>query len=178
MKQRVLSLILAVAFAFTSIAAAAQQTTNIEAIVRQIAKEFDDTKGVDCMVLEKGVALGMVKGAFKPMFGSAFMKNVTSMVIIDYSDASEEICNAIRSKVEGFSKLLDDLTPDKSEQKEGEYTRCYATINGTSISDFMIIMESDKNKMFLYMGGVLDIEKLEMEISNSQKGSGNSNDQI
>ena len=42
----------------------------------------------------------------------------------------------------------------------------------------MIIIESDKNKMFLYMGGVLDIEKLEMDIYNSQKDSDISNDQI
>ena len=42
----------------------------------------------------------------------------------------------------------------------------------------MIIIESDKSKMFLYMGGVLDIEKLEMDIYNSQKDSGDSNDQV
>ena len=42
----------------------------------------------------------------------------------------------------------------------------------------MIIIESDKSKMFLYMGGVLDIEKLEMDIYNSQKDSDISNDQI
>lgn len=42
----------------------------------------------------------------------------------------------------------------------------------------MIIIESDKSKMFLYMEGVLDIEKLEMDIYNSQKDSGDSNDQV
>ena len=165
MKQRVLTAILAVAFAFTSIAATAQQTTNIEASVKQIAKEFDNAKGVDCIVLEQGMGLGMIKGLFKSKFGNAFMKDVTSMVIIDYSKASAEICNSIRSKIESTAEHLQVFTLGKEEVKEDQYVRAYATVNGaTTITDFMIITEDSEKKTFLFMGGVLNVDKMELNL--------------
>ena len=165
MKLRVLTTILAAAFIFTNLEATAQQKVDIEKSVKQMAAEFDNTKGVDCMVIDQGASLGMIKAAFKPKFGKEFMKDVTSMIIIEYSNATAEVRSAIRAKIESITAHLQDFSPGNGESKDGQYTKGYATINGTtSISDFMIVMEDDDNKMFLYMGGVLNIEKMELNM--------------
>ena len=164
MKKILLIAILAVASTLTNWSAYAQQTPSVEESVKQIAEEFDGVEGVDCMVLSKGLKLKIVKEAFKPMFGKEFMRDVKFMVIIDYTGASEAVRESFRSKIEAFSGRLQDFNPDKKVFKEDEYVRSYATINGeSSISDFMIISEDKKSAMFLYMGGVLNVEELKIK---------------
>ena len=165
MKQSLFRAILAVALAFTGLGVAAQQNTNIEERVKQEAAEFDNTKGVNCLVLSQGAGLGMVKTAFKAKFGNAFMKDVTSMVIIDYSDASAEVCSALHSKIASIAEQLQDFTPDNEDAKDGKYVKSYATVQGeTNISDFMIITEDGKDKIFLFIGGILNTDKLELNM--------------
>ncbi len=116
------------------------------------------------MVITQGIQLKLIKSAFQSKLGKEFMKRVTSMVIIDYSKASGAIYNSIRSRISSLTECLQEFEIDKETIKEGQYVKSYATINSpTSISDFMMIMEDKDNKMFLYIGGVLNIDKLELD---------------
>lgn len=153
---------MAVALTLLSFGATAQQSVNIEPKIKAIASEFENSKGVDCVEISEGLGLTMVKKAFTPQFGKEFMKDVTSMVIIDYSDASNDVCSAIRRRVESLSAYLEEYTPKDNSVKEGEYLKSYATVKDKKhISNFVVITESGKDKIFIYMGGVLNIEKLE-----------------
>ncbi|MBQ5669195.1 MAG: hypothetical protein IIV29_00700 [Tidjanibacter sp.] len=164
MKKILLTTILTLSFVFAQWTAAAQQAIDIEKSVETIATELDSAEGVECMVITQGIQLKLIKGAFQQKFGKAFMKRVTSMVIIDYSKASGAIYNSIRSRISSLTERLQEFEIDKETIKEGQYVKSYATINSpTSISDFMMIMEDKDNKMFLYMGGVLDIDKLKLD---------------
>ena len=164
MKQILLTAILTLSFVFAQWTASAQQAADIEKSVETIATELDSAEGVECMVITQGIQLKLIKGAFQQKFGKAFMKRVTSMVIIDYSKASEAIYNTIRNKIDSITDHLQEFELSKDVAKEGQYVKSYATINSpTSISDFMMIMEDKDNRMFLYMGGVLDIDKLKLD---------------
>lgn len=168
MKKKLLSCFLIVASMLVSWTISAAESSKVEESVKAIAAEFENVTGVDCMVIQKGDGLALVKAMFNSQFGKKFMKGVTSMVIIDYSEASEEISNALRKKTESFKGVLQELKLDDKEFEEGEYARVYATINDNtnekeaSISDFMILLEDKESKMFLYMGGEILIDALEL----------------
>ena len=161
MKKRVLTTILAVMLMLVSFGAVAQQSVNVEESVKQFATELEKTKGVDCVVLTDGIGLSMVKKVFNPKFGKEFMKDVTSMVIVDYADASNEVRNSIRSKVDKLAEHLSEFKPDDHEIKEGEYLKSYATVvDEKHISNFMVITENKEDKVFFFMGGILNVEKM------------------
>lgn len=86
------------------------------------------------------------------------------MVIIDYTNASEEVCVSLHKKLNSFSAVLDEFDMGEGELEEGEYVKSYATINGTtSISNFMAIMEDKESKMFMYMAGELNLKGFDFE---------------
>jgi hypothetical protein len=162
--KKMFRLALILAFIFAGWSASAEQPTNIEESVKNIAKEFEKTKGVDCMILEKGLRFGLVKEVFKAKFGKEFMKDVTSLVIIDYSKASSEVAETFRKRIDSFSAVLQELKSGKEVVEEGKYEKCYAKVDGTNLSDMMIIVEDKESRFYLYMGGVLDATKMELNL--------------
>ncbi len=164
MKNVLFRLALILAFIFVGWSASAEQPINIEDSVKKIAKEFDKAEGVDCMILEKGLRLGLVKEAFKAKFGNEFMKDVTSMVIIDYSNASSEVAETFRKRIDSFSNVLQDLKSGKEVVEEGKYEKCYAKTEGLKMYDMMILIEDKESRIYLYMGGVLDAAKMEFNL--------------
>ncbi len=160
--KKMLRLALILAFIFAGWSASAEQPTNIEESVKNIAKEFEKTKGVDCMILEKGLRFGLVKEAFKAKFGKEFMKDVTSLVIIDYSKASSEVAETFRKRIDSFSAVLQELKSGQEVVEERKYEKCYAKVDGTNLSDMMIIVEDKESRIYIYMGGALDATKMEL----------------
>ena len=138
----------------------AQQPASIEKAVKDIVKKYDDNNGVSCMTVAKGSGLEMLKMVFNKEFGKEFMKGVTSITIIDYSDAPEATCMDIRKDLDVFQSLLSEF--DVSEEKQfsdNDYIRCFASTNESGIlSDFVIALEDKESKMVMYMAGAIKVE--------------------
>lgn len=164
MKKRLFAVCIAVSSLLASLNMSAAEPVKIADSVNQITLEFENVEGVECTSIKKGEGLGLIKAMFSKYFGRKFLKGVTSMVIIDYTNASEEVCASLRNRVETFSEVLDEFDLGEGELEEGEYVKSYATVNGTtSISDFMAIIEDKESKMFMYMSGELVIKGLKFE---------------
>ena len=138
----------------------AQEPSKVEAKVKEIVKQYENVKGVECFEFAKGSGLGIVKMAFNQQFGKDFMKGVRSITIINYSDASNEVCQALHQELEAFSSLLEEIKPkeDKGSSNKG-YSRSFAAIaNGNTMSDCVIAIEDDESKMMMYMAGDIVVE--------------------
>ena len=161
MKQNITKMVLLVAMlVMTIVAGYAQEPSKVEVKVKDLVKRYENVKGVDCVVVAKGSGLGLVKMMFNEQFGKDFMKGVTSITIINYSEASNEVCQALRQEIETFGSLLKEIVPkeDKESSKQG-YNRSFASIsNGNTMSDFVIAIEDDESKMMMYMAGDIVVE--------------------
>ena len=165
MREIILRAILATALTLASLTASAQQTVNIEESVKQIVEEMDNIKGFDCLVLTHGLQLKIVKEIFKQKFGKEFMKDVTSILLVNYSKASEEDRKTFRGKIEEIAAQLQEFRLSEQHTKEAEYTRGYATVIEKSlISNLMVITENDGKALFFYMSGTLNTSKMELDI--------------
>ena len=85
----------------------AQQSVDVERAVNGIIQKYEKTKGVSSITFVKGKGLEMLKMMLNKEFGKEFMKGVTSITIIDYSDASErhaQHCTRIWTPSCHFSK--------------------------------------------------------------------------
>ena len=100
MKNRVLKVALFISLVFTSRVLSAEPMSSVETSVRSMVAELDDVKGVNGMVLQKGRGLGVVKAILKPKLGKEFLEGVTTIIIIEYSKASEEIATSIQNSAE------------------------------------------------------------------------------
>ena len=133
----------------------AQQTPTAEQTFAQILKKYDGKEGITCMSVTKGSGLEMVKIMFNQEFGKAFMKGVTSISFIEYTDASPEICTALHDDLDAFISLLEEF--DLSNEKEfsdNKFLRCFATAcDEETLSDFVVAIEDEDSKMLMYMGG-------------------------
>ena len=139
----------------------AQQPSNVEAAVNEIVRKYEDVQGVSCMTFVKGGGLEIVKLSFKKQFGKEFMKGVTSITIIEYGDASDETCVALRKEFDVFQTLLQEFNLGGEKQfADEDYARCFALISepGT-LSDFVMALESGKSKMAIYMAGKIKFEE-------------------
>ena len=138
----------------------AQQPASVEKAVKDIVKKYDDNNGVSCMTVAKGSGLEMLKMVFNKEFGKEFMKGVTSITIIDYSDSPEATCMDIRKDLDVFQTLLSEF--DVSEEKQfsdNDYIRCFATeTDSKTISDFVMALEDDKSKVVMYMAGKIVVD--------------------
>ena len=164
MKKILFRTTLLLALMFANLTASAQQPVKVEDTVKQIVEEYDKVKGVECLTMDGGIGLGMMKSMFKQKFGKEFMKDVTLIVLINYSNASNETAAALRKRLESFSTVLKEFKLDDSQNKDS-YMRCFATLNGQkSLSDFMVLVEEGDSRMYIYMGGNLSIEKLDLQL--------------
>lgn len=138
----------------------AQERLSIEEAVNQLAERYDGTEGVECICVSKGSGLGLVKLMLQKELGRSFMKGVTSITIIEYSEASEETCIALRKELDAFSTLLQEFDISKEKQfADNDYIRSFAAVSekGT-FSDFVIALENKKSKMVMYMAGEIILE--------------------
>ena len=128
--------------------------------MNEIVKKHETSEGVSCMTVAKGSGLDLVKMMFNKEFGKDFMKGVTSITIIEYSEASEETCATLHKDLDAFISLLEEFDPSKEEEfADNDYIRCFASSSETNtVSDFVIAMEDDGAKMILYMAGTIKIE--------------------
>ena len=154
------TLVLAALFMTTFVNSYAQQSADIEAAMNKIVTKYEDTKDVSCITISKGIVLNGIKKAFAKEFGKDFMKGVTSITIIDYSSASEDVCIALRKDLDIFVSILEEF--DLSDEKDyagNEYIRCFAsTMDSDTISDFVFAMEEGSSKMLMYMAGRIIVE--------------------
>ena len=138
----------------------AKETSKVEVKVKQLTTKYEEIKGVDCMTVTNGFGLGLVKLMFNKQFGKEFMRRVTSITIISYSDAEAAVCESLRKDLDKFISVLEefDLSGNKDVSEKG-YSRCFArrTEAGT-LSDFVIAMEQDLHKMVVYMAGEIVVE--------------------
>ena len=145
----------------TMLSTYAQKTSEVQIKVNELVKKYEGVKGVDCTLIEKGRGLGMVKMMFNKQFGKDFMKGVTSITIIDYTDASKEVSETLRKELNVFLSVLKEYNINKKKEfAEHSYIRSFAlsTDDGT-ISDFVVAIESLGSKMIMYMAGEIKVEK-------------------
>ena len=138
----------------------AQGASPVAKKVDEIVKKYDETKGVDCVTVVKGRGLEMFKMMFNKEFGKDFMKGVTSITVIDYSDASEEVCKAIRKDLDAFVALLEEFKLGKEKQfADNDYIRSFARVTESgALSDFVIALENKEAKTIMYMAGEIKVE--------------------
>lgn len=138
----------------------AQSPSQAEKAARELVRKYNGSDGVECIVATKGNGLGLYKMMLNKEFGKDFMKGVTSITIIDYSSASEDVCIALRKDLDVFVSILEefDLSDDK-DYAGNEYIRCFASImDSDTISDFVFAMEEGSSKMLMYMAGRIIVE--------------------
>ena len=140
---------------FAVIATFAQTPPSADNTIKQLIDRYENTEGVDCIVATKGNGLDLIKMMFNKQFGKSFMKGVTSITVIDYSEASEETCTALHDDLEIFRTILQEYDfSDSEEFKENQYMRCFASASDSeTLSDFLVIIEEGSSKTLLYMAG-------------------------
>lgn len=139
----------------------AQEPTAAGKAIADMVAKYENTEGVDCMVVTKGNGLGMVKMALRAQLGKSFLKGVTSMTIIDYGKASEEVCESIRTDVNVFISLLEEIDLSKGgKSDEVGSLRCFAAVTDKrTLSDFVMLMENKEMKWMIYMEGEIKVEE-------------------
>ena len=139
----------------------AQEPSKVEVKVNELVKRYENVKGVESLTVTKGGGLGLVKAMFNQQFGKDFMKGVTSITVINYSDASQETCLALRKDIEAIGSMLEEFKMGKEKEpaEPEQYAKSYAALEGEkTISDFLTAMESKDVKMVLYMAGKIKVE--------------------
>lgn len=162
MNKFVKRVVLLVALCMTTMAYGyAQQQSNIEVKVKEIVKKYENVNGVECMVIDKGIGLGLVKMMFNDQFGKNFMKGVESIVVIDYSDASKGVVLSMRNELDTFKTMLEEVdTSDDEELAASDYVRSFMKVSADekTLSDFIIAIEDKESKTMLYMAGKMKLE--------------------
>ena len=159
-----ISILLTVLFMAISFNCHAQESTKVSDAVNKLTEKYNDVEGVDCMTVVKGGGLEMLKLLLNKEFGKSFMKGVTSITIIDYSDASIETCNSIRKDLDVFMSFLEEFDlKDEENFSDNDYIRCFAssaveTEKSATISDFVVALESENSKTMMYMAGKIVVE--------------------
>lgn len=162
MKELLKKIALLVVLTLTAVATVnAEEISQVEKKMNQLVKKYENIKGVDCTVIEKGIGLNMVKLMFNKQFGKEFMKGVTGIIIIDYSDATPQTCQALRKELDAFISLLEEFKLDNEKEFAGsKYIRSFARpLDKKTISDFIIAMEDNDSKIIMYMAGKIKVEQ-------------------
>ena len=93
-------------------------------------------------------------------FGKTFMKGVTGIIVMDYSEASQETCEALHKDLDGFSTLLQEFNLNGEEEfADNDYIRCFASEANGELSDFLVAIEQGDSKTLLHMAGKIIIEE-------------------
>lgn len=162
MKLYIQKIALCIALALTTMVNVyAQAPSKVENKVNALVKKYENVKGVDCTTVTKGMGLNMVKMMFNKQFGKEFMKGVTSVIIIDYSDAPQQTCMALRKELDAFTPLLQEYNLGKEKEfAQNDYMRSFASpIDEKTISDFIVALENKDSKIIMYMAGKIQVNK-------------------
>lgn len=138
--------------------------------VMSFLAKYKDVKGFSANTFVKGEGLGIVKAQMGREMGKTFMKGVTIISMVDYSEAAKEVCDSIHADYgKYFSKFLDVEIPDSSK-KDISYSRTFLMLeeDKSAITDFITIFEDKEAKVFLYMGGIIKSEDL-MSIAEAEE---------
>lgn len=139
----------------------AQESSQVEKAVDAIVKKYDDVDKVECFTVTKGNGLEMLKMLFNKQFGKDFMRGVTSITVINYSDASEETCLALRKELDAFVTLLEEFNLSGEKRfADNDYVRSFASASSETgtLSDFVVAIEKEDSKMVMYMAGEIKVE--------------------
>lgn len=147
-------------FLMVGVSGFATVPTKVDKAVENMVSKYEDKQGVECLRVVKGEGLELIKMMLNKEFGRKFMKGVTSIVIMEYSDAPADICQSIRDDLDMFTSVLEEFdTSAEKELSSSEFVRCFiGKMDSESISDFVVVMEDDGEKMFMYMGGKIIME--------------------
>ena len=160
MKNMIKRAMMAAVSLIMAAAAYAQNPTEVERMVNEIANKYDEVDGIECMTVTKGNGLEMVKLMFNQQFGKDFMKGVKSITIIDYSAASEATCSAVRKDLDVFLSMLQEFNLNGEIQfSDNDFIRCFANEDSGTLSDFVIALENGKSKTVMYMAGKIIVEE-------------------
>ena len=161
MKSFIKNIILFVALSMITVSTTyAQGASKVDIKVKQLVTKYDDVKGVDCMTVTEGLGLGFIKMMFNKQFGKEFMKGVTAITVIDYSDASQQTCQALRKELNAFTTLLEEVKlGEEKELADFDLVRCFVMpSDDKTISDFIIAVENKDSKMIMYMAGKIKVK--------------------
>lgn len=161
MKFSLKKMVLFVALCMTTwVVAYGQTPSKIESKMAELVKKYDKVDGVECIKVVKGQGLGLVKMMLSAEIGRDFMKGVTAITIINYSDASPATCQALRNEVEAFKNLLEEFPVEKeAELADNDYIRTFAqSLDERTMSDFVFALEDKESKMIMHMAGKIKAE--------------------
>ena len=139
----------------------AQEPSQVEKTIDAIVKRYDDVDKVECFTVTKGNGLEMFKMLFNKQFGKDFMRGVTSITVINYSDASEETCLALRKELDAFVTLLEEFNLSGEKKfADNDYVRSFASASSDAgtLSDFVVAIEKEDSKIVMYMAGEIKVE--------------------
>ena len=142
------------------VSAFAQESPNVKKIADEIVAKYNETPGVDCISVVKGGGLGVVKMMLNKQLGKSFMNGVTSITVINYSEASQQVCESLRKDLDLFLSVLKefDLSKEKDFSKH-KFLRCFAYSSKPEVlSDFVMAVEDGQEKMILYMAGEITVD--------------------
>lgn len=142
------------------ITAYAEESAKIEKAVLDMVSRYEGVEGVEAQSFVKGEGLELVKMMLNKEFGRKFMKGVTSIVIMEYKDASQQVCQEIRNELNSFTSILTEIDFKGDEEvSKNDFVRCFVSEGESgSVGDFLIAMEDNETKMLMYMGGEIFIE--------------------
>lgn len=155
--RRIVLMLVCLTIGWTSFA---DGLTKTDKAVMELAKKYENVEGVESQIFVKGDGLELVKMMLKKEFGKEFMKGVTSIVMIDYSDAPEATCASLRKEMDAFTTLLEEFDIEGKKEMTGDgFIRGFARkTQSETLSDFLLIMEDVEGKMIMYMGGEIIAE--------------------
>ena len=152
--------LLVVMIMMTFASACAQELSQVEKMFGEMVKKYENIEGVECVSVVKGGGLEMMKMLLNKELGKSFMKGVTSITVIDYSDASQEVCLALHHDLDVFTSMLEEFNVSEEPSfSDNDYLRSFASVSDDgTVSDFIIAMENEDAKSIMYMAGEIKVE--------------------
>ena len=145
---------------------AADNSAKVDSAMRDLLKKYDKTEGVMSVTVTRGKGLELVKMMLNKQLGRSFMKGVKSITILTYSEASAEVCQAVRKDLDVFTSLLEEFDmkdKDSKEASKSQYSRCFVCTSEAhegKLSDFVIAIEDEEIKTVIHMAGVIEVKDL------------------
>jgi hypothetical protein len=138
----------------------AQKPSDARDTMDQIVKKYDGKQGITAIKVAKGSGLELVKLMFNHEFGKDFMKGVTSITVIEYSEAPAAICTESRKDLDVFTSLLQEFDlSEENDLKDNDYIRSFASESDSEVlTDFLVALENKESKMVMYMTGKIKVE--------------------
>lgn len=140
----------------------AETPSDASKAMRELVKKYNDTKGVNCITVTKGKGLEIMKMMLNNELGKSFMKGVTSITIIEYGEASEQVCQSLRKDLDQFTSLLKEFNLGGAKDiAQNQYSRCFACISEADagkLTDFVIALEEGNTKNIMYMEGEIVVK--------------------